>query len=494
LNANHGQVLVARSLGYLAAARYGLTEDEMLDVLAEDDTVWNDFDKRKHHEVSEHRLPVVVWSRLSLDLEPYLSERTAPGGTVITFYHRQLAECVAARFLIESDSVGRHEALANYFVLLPTLQPGVNLRKVSELPYHQTLAGLWDAAERTLCDLEFAEAKIAANMLHDLVQDCDRALGECEKPAIKVMRRVLALSLRELSQRPDLALQVLYNRLMWMQESGHDWQQALSAAETRLNSRRIWMRAEGQLPGSETGVVFDIEPAWQFLCQSEGLIVAVARDGEVETREFGSGSLVSRRRLGLTTLSGASATPKGDRVAWLDSSSVLHAEGTDHVLASQRDDTVPLWLTRGCIVSVGSDNTLVGWNPDNGQIALLLSSIPRPLRFLKSSSDRRSLLVATGNKAQLLVLLTETQNGWHSCEIPLDCAPIRSYAELQLLAEQSRHMLAEIEGSKNRVQRLNIHRPLVSQDLGAEALGVATMMLRDLDGWGRLFRGKATEA
>jgi hypothetical protein len=45
-------------------------------------------------------------------------------------YHRQLAERVAGRFLTKSDSVGRHEALANYFALLPALQPGVNLCKV----------------------------------------------------------------------------------------------------------------------------------------------------------------------------------------------------------------------------------------------------------------------------------------------------------------------------------------------------------------------------
>lgn len=71
---------------------------------------------------------------------------------------------------------------------------------------------------------------------------------------------------------------------------------------------------------------------------------------------------------------------------------------------------------------------------------------------------------------------------------------IRSYAELQLLAEQSRHMIAEIERAKERVDKLDLTRPLVSQDLGAEALNVATIMLQDLDGWGRLFRGKATEA
>lgn len=70
---------------------------------------------------------------------------------------------------------------------------------------------------------------------------------------------------------------------------------------------------------------------------------------------------------------------------------------------------------------------------------------------------------------------------------------IRSYAELQLLAEQSHHMIAELENAKARVVRLGLDRALVSQDLAAEALAVATMMLQDLDGWGRLFRGKATE-
>ena len=40
----------------------------------------------------------MVWSRLSLDLEPYLTERAAPGGTVMTFYHRQVAERGAGAF------------------------------------------------------------------------------------------------------------------------------------------------------------------------------------------------------------------------------------------------------------------------------------------------------------------------------------------------------------------------------------------------------------
>jgi hypothetical protein len=43
------------------------------------------------------------------------------------------------------------------------------------------------------------------------------------------------------------------------------------------------------------------------------------------------------------------------------------------------------------------------------------------------------------------------------------------------------------------VERLDTTRPLVSQDLGAEAAAVATLMLQDLDGWARMFRVKLVE-
>jgi len=71
---------------------------------------------------------------------------------------------------------------------------------------------------------------------------------------------------------------------------------------------------------------------------------------------------------------------------------------------------------------------------------------------------------------------------------------IRAYAELQLLAEESRHMGAELARAHRRVERLNPSRPLASQDLGAEAAFVATLMLQDLQGWARLFRVKSMEA
>jgi hypothetical protein len=70
---------------------------------------------------------------------------------------------------------------------------------------------------------------------------------------------------------------------------------------------------------------------------------------------------------------------------------------------------------------------------------------------------------------------------------------IGSYAEWQLLAEESNHMLELLKLAKQRIDRINLKRPLASQDLGAEADAVASLMLQDLEGWQRLFRVKIIE-
>jgi len=71
---------------------------------------------------------------------------------------------------------------------------------------------------------------------------------------------------------------------------------------------------------------------------------------------------------------------------------------------------------------------------------------------------------------------------------------LRGYAELQLLVEQSRQMAAELKLRKESLQRINLDRYLASIELGEQALGITTLMLQDLEGWGRLFRGKIMEA
>ena len=165
--ANHGHVVVAHGLGYLAAARNGLSEDEVLDVLSlagSGGAVLRDFRRRSPKSPEVERLPPILWSRLHADLEPYLTERSADGTTLMTFYHRQLAEAVAERYLVGDHGLARHRELASYFGG-QGLEVGSgdrttpNLRAMSELPYQQTHGELWDEVVATLTDFDFLEKK-----------------------------------------------------------------------------------------------------------------------------------------------------------------------------------------------------------------------------------------------------------------------------------------------------------------------------------------------
>lgn len=162
LPGNHGTVMVARSLAYLAASRHGLSEDELLDVLTIDRDVFEDFTRRRRHEPPEPRLPVVVWSRLFFDLEPYLTERAADGASLLGFYHRQLREVAEREYLAPEVKTARHRTLAEYFASRPLFEAAggaANVRKLSELPFQQTHAEQWDALYATLTDFDFLEAK-----------------------------------------------------------------------------------------------------------------------------------------------------------------------------------------------------------------------------------------------------------------------------------------------------------------------------------------------
>jgi WD40 repeat protein len=168
-SANHGQILVNHALGYLTAARYGLTEDEILGVLTKDDIVWKDVigdGEERRHDPPLRQLPVIVWSRLYLDLEPYLTERSVPGGTTVSFYHWQLAERVETKPF-------HHHALATHFAeQFHWLGANVpNQRKLTELVRQQVEAGLLNGAAALLMDLDFVSAKCAAELVFDLEED-----------------------------------------------------------------------------------------------------------------------------------------------------------------------------------------------------------------------------------------------------------------------------------------------------------------------------------
>ena len=201
---HHGESLVRFVLGYIAAARRGLSETEIMEVLYADPDFkqqLNEASQRNNHTLPTEppRIPIALWSRLRSDLAPYLTERAAPGGNVLTLYHRQVAEWVKARFVDqanwskpgqEASDGNPHARLAKFFAkqdyflesledqrararrLPPTPRPS-NIRKVDELPWQllevAKLFGKddpksphWDAIADLFTDLNFLESKSEA--------------------------------------------------------------------------------------------------------------------------------------------------------------------------------------------------------------------------------------------------------------------------------------------------------------------------------------------
>jgi hypothetical protein len=181
--ANHGAILVSRSLGYLAAAKNGLSEDELLEVLSADEALMADFRRRSQKEWSAvDRLPIIIWSRLYFDLEPYLREHAADNATLLTFYHRQLCEVATGNHLAGVDGQDRHRTLAWYFAAQalysgPEGKGVPNARKLSEMPYQQALGALGEELVGTLTSFDFLQAKITAFGPQPLIDDYDFALS-----------------------------------------------------------------------------------------------------------------------------------------------------------------------------------------------------------------------------------------------------------------------------------------------------------------------------
>jgi ABC-type dipeptide/oligopeptide/nickel transport system ATPase component len=104
--------LVEHVISYMLCGRYGgLAENEILDILVFDKEYWKLFLNKSHKAHRKElkkakKIPIAVWSKLYLDLEPYLTERDADGVPIITFFHRQFNEVLRKKYdLVEEGEV-----------------------------------------------------------------------------------------------------------------------------------------------------------------------------------------------------------------------------------------------------------------------------------------------------------------------------------------------------------------------------------------------------
>lgn len=119
----HNREFVQTALSYMLCGKYmGLTENEILEILVFDEDFWKKvflekithkdhkqelIELKEYLETEEEgkpktamKIPIVVWSRLFLDLEPFLTEKDADGVPIITFFHQQFFEVLRERYML----------------------------------------------------------------------------------------------------------------------------------------------------------------------------------------------------------------------------------------------------------------------------------------------------------------------------------------------------------------------------------------------------------
>jgi NACHT domain- and WD repeat-containing protein len=177
---SHGIELVGRVAGYLCAARYGLTEDEIIDLLSQDAEFIKLFESKAHHSLYSGKIPDSIWIRLYNDVANYLSKANADGSTVLRFYHRRLKESAAGLFLAGEAMQRITKAISQYFSSQSNRMEGskgyeLNRRKLAELPHALTANGSFSLLRSFLSDIDFIEAKVEAFGVERVLEDYEEA-------------------------------------------------------------------------------------------------------------------------------------------------------------------------------------------------------------------------------------------------------------------------------------------------------------------------------
>ncbi|MBK9681529.1 MAG: hypothetical protein IPO69_22185 [Saprospiraceae bacterium] len=321
-----------------------------------------------------------------------------------------------------------HQLLADYFEILPTWQKeptrlsmesdGVpTQRKLTELPYQQSVACQWDKLKTTLCDLSFVEAKCISKKIFDLLQDCDRAIELHHMPDVKHIRNVVSTAISSLIARPGYTAQSLYNRLRWISSPSPLIEISLAHARSRLNKYSVWICAEAPLPNSLNSSVIRFENSEiQFLSSPNQRLAIVTAPGLVNILKISTGELVegASYRIWCQNPQAISFEDNGQWVVYMDKSgSIGIGEDPPHFVGRKGEKLITSYLTHG-VVAVRQDNSLVCWNPKNDKVTVLTQNLPSPLIALRPSIDGKAILFVAGYQNQTIGFSILNGNEWET--------------------------------------------------------------------------------
>ena len=415
LKNKHTEILVNKVLQFMLCGKYqGLTENEILDLLVFDDEHWQAFLKSCHpdhrSEVEKlKKIPIVVWSRLYLDLEPYLTERDADGESIICFYHRQFNELVGKTIL--ADSITPHQLLANYFhsqqplFLKPNSLENPNVRKVTEQPFQQTRAEMWKDLEATLCNLIFLQAKCVAGNSDEMFNDYAAALDAMPysiQQCMQVFKQIFSQELHHIRQRPDLTFQQMYNQLQWYDDQVKQLAEKARWTFTECGGTFLWQYRTPQMVESNLKMTLTGHTDMIISCSysPDGRrIVSGGYDNTLKIWDAETGSLLADLIGHKDDIISCSYSPNGRRIVsgssdltlkiWNAETGSLLTDLTGH----KGGVTSCSYSPDGThIVSGSYDNTLKIWDAETGGLLIDRIGHTRGVSSCSYSPDGRCVV------------------------------------------------------------------------------------------------------
>jgi WD40 repeat protein len=307
--------VVRVTVTYLAAARRGLLERELRELVADLPGAGDLF-------------------AILRQLRPHLMSSRG----LLNFRHKGLFVAVALRYLYETPSGQRdvYDRLAEYFLRQPYMEPdgGANLRKLDELPWLLLQAGRLDESESLLLTLQFCESKTKAGMVRELAEDFAAAtrarLQGASRPApqgaeyadgrqpmrplLTLLEEAIRREIAFLTRNPDSFFQCVWNQGWWHDcadaaryyepprngwgPDGPPWSPGDPAATPRFSALLegwrmekeretpgfLWLRSLCPLPrrlGTAEKTILHGSPITALACSPDGTLLATAGESQV---------------------------------------------------------------------------------------------------------------------------------------------------------------------------------------------------------------------